>query len=121
MSPAITDAPAITPELRELVDGGVITLEQAVEAMHAAPAADEFMGFARCQATRSCESFQALRPVRLRRVFMRTYGAKPLQHMVLAQTEYLEIVNVGDDHCPDCGKSCALLPCEPPEIAASGF
>ncbi len=117
-----TEAPpaAISAELRALVDAKVITLEQAQEAARSVPAADEFGGFARC-VTQTCESFDALRPLRLRRTFMRTYGAAPLQHMVLQQTEYLETATPDEHACPDCAQPCALLPDLPPEIPAHGF
>ena len=124
MSPsAVAAVRELTPELKALVEQGVVTSEQAQEAMAAAPAPNELTGVARCvglgSVKRACEMLDASRPIRLRRVFMQSWA--PDLPILLGQTEHFEVLTEGDDLCPGCGGSCSISPEEPPEYPSQGF
>jgi hypothetical protein len=99
------------PELQALVDAGVITPAQASEASRAAPAPDEFMGFARCMTT-GCPEAETDRPLALRRT--RSQVMAPDLPLVINQTDHIEVVDDHDLVCPECGQSCAILQSRPP-------
>ena len=101
----------LSGELQALVDAGVITDAQAAEATRAAPAADEFTGYARCL-TAGCERAETDRPLRLRRTWVKVMA--PDLPVAITQTAHLEVVDDSELLCPDCGEHCAILPERPP-------
>jgi hypothetical protein len=95
----------ISPELQALVDAGVITSEQALGAMAAAPAPNELSGFATCM-NAGCEAHEVDRPVKLIRNTVQTWAVD--LPIVLAETHYLEFIDDADSLCPECGEACAV-------------
>lgn len=104
----------LSGELQALVDQGVISMAQAVEAAKAAPAPGEFTGFARCM-TPGCEEHGADRPIRLLRTTKQVMAdGLPV---VEAQNDYHEVVDELDTICPECREPCAILETQPPTYA----
>jgi hypothetical protein len=101
----------ITPELQALVDQGVITGGQAVEAMAAAPAPNEVQGFARCM-NPGCEEHETFRPIRMVRSTNQVWAID--LPIVLNETHYFAAVDDGELVCPGCGEPCALMASRPP-------
>lgn len=101
----------ISGELQALIDAGVITTGQALEAQQAAPSADEFTGYARCL-NPGCEGGETDRPLSLRRTWIKVMA--PDLPVAITQTAHLEVVDDAELLCPDCGNHCAILPERPP-------
>lgn len=96
----------LTPELRGLVETGVISEAQAIDAMRDAPAADEFGGFARC-VNPACDEQDTDHPIRLRRSFVTTWA--PDIPVILTQTSYISPCHDEEINCPFCGQPRSLL------------
>jgi hypothetical protein len=104
-------AVAVSGELQALVDAGVITVGQAVEAMAAAPAAGEVAGFARCMDP-GCVEHESFRPIRMVRSTVQVWAID--LPIVLNETHYLSAVDDSELVCSGCGQPCALMASRPP-------
>jgi hypothetical protein len=95
----------VSAELQALIDAGVITEDQAVLAMAAAPAPNEVAGYATCM-NPGCDMHEVDRPIRLVRSTVQTHAID--LPIVLAETHYLAPVEASALQCPGCSDWCAL-------------
>jgi hypothetical protein len=97
--------------LQALVEAGVITAQQAVEAKLKAPAPNEVQGFARCMDL-GCPEHESFRPIRMIRSTNQVWAID--LPIVLNETHYLSAVDDSELVCPGCGGACALMASRPP-------